>query len=125
MGLIRRAKHSVGHRTDYPNRARALRLLRKPSQKPVTDAAIVQAPEVWRKWLRPSLPPRPEAGAFASALIMAGRWLLTISDKEQGAGNIIRQVHRILRCLITCASARDFSRSRTTSSARLSVRSPR
>jgi hypothetical protein len=51
------------------------RLLRKPSQKPVTDAAIVQAPEVRWKWLRPSLPPRPEAGAFAfkAPLIMAGR----------------------------------------------------
>ena len=69
MGLIRRAKHSVGHRTDYPNRARA-RLLRKPSQKPVTDAAIVQAPEVLAEMATPSLPPRPEAGAYPGTLII-------------------------------------------------------
>ena len=83
MGLIRRAKHSVGHRTDYPNRARARTSAAQTITKAGKDAAIVQAPEVWRKWPRPSLPPRPEAGAFAHA---HNAWSLAVDNLRQGAG---------------------------------------
>jgi len=71
------------YRSSHPG-AR-VRLLRKPSQKPVTDAAIGQAPEVWRKWLPPSLPPRPEAGAFAFKVAHNG-WSLAVDNLRQGAG---------------------------------------
>ena len=93
--------------------------------------------------------PPYSAFAFKAPLIMAGRWLLTISDKEQGpetlSGKVISRssdlsigdgsrryahsgnvVDRFLRCPgLLALQPRDFSRSRTTSSARLSVRSPR
>ena len=72
-------------------RARA-RLLRKPSQKPVR----------MRRWCRllkyggNGYDPRcrrVRKQVPSHTLTMAGRWLLTISDKEQGAENIIRQIH--------------------------------
>jgi hypothetical protein len=85
----------------------AVRLLRKPSRKPVTDAAIVQtrldmAPDGMAEMTAPVVPlPSPEAGIFAfkAPLTMAGRWLLTISAKVQGepetvSGKLIFKVAR-------------------------------
>jgi hypothetical protein len=70
----------------------AVRLLHKPTGKPVTDAAIVQtrldmAPDGMADMATAIIPlPNPELGvyAFKAPLTMAGRWLLTISAKVQG-----------------------------------------
>src|SRR5713226_2031093 len=70
----------------------AVRLVHKPSGKPVTDAVIVQtrldiAPDGMAEMATAIAPlPSPEPGvyAFKAALTMAGRWLLTISAKVQG-----------------------------------------
>src|SRR6267142_7241759 len=70
----------------------AVRLLHKPSGKPVADAAIVQtrldmAPDGMADMTTAIVPlPSPEPGvyAFKAALTMAGRWLLSISAKVQG-----------------------------------------
>ena len=70
----------------------AVRLLHKPSGKPVTDAVIVQtrldmAPDGMASMATAHVPlPSPEPGvyAFKAALTMAGRWLLTISAKVEG-----------------------------------------
>ena len=70
----------------------AVRLLHKPTGKPVTDAAIVQtrldmAPDGMADMATAIAPmPSPEPGvyAFKAPLTMAGRWLLTISAKVQG-----------------------------------------
>src|SRR5712671_7807886 len=70
----------------------AVRLVHKPSGKPVTDATIVQtrldmAPDGMASMTTAHVPlPSPEPGvyAFKAPLTMAGRWLLTISAKVQG-----------------------------------------
>src|SRR5258705_2957181 len=71
----------------------AVRLLHKPTGKPVTDAVIVQtrldmAPDGMADMATAIVPlPSPEPGvyAFKAPLTMAGRWLLTVSAKVQGA----------------------------------------
>jgi hypothetical protein len=85
----------------------AVRLVHKPSGKPVVDATIVQtrldmAPDGMADMATAIAPlPSPEAGvyAFKAPLTMAGRWLLTISAKVQGEsdpvlGKIIFKVAR-------------------------------
>ncbi|HVI14013.1 MAG TPA: FixH family protein [Pseudolabrys sp.] len=85
----------------------AVRLVHKPSRKPVTDAVIVQtrldmAPDGMASMTAAHVPlPSPEPGvyAFKAPLTMAGRWLLIISAKVQGesdpvVGNIIFKVAR-------------------------------
>ena len=70
----------------------AVRLVHKPTGKPVTDAAIVQtrldmAPDGMADMATAIVPlPSPEAGvyAFKAPLTMTGRWLLTISANVQG-----------------------------------------
>ena len=70
----------------------AVRLVHKPSGKPVADATIVQtrldmAPDGMADMATAIAPlPSPEPGvyAFKAPLTMAGRWLLTISAKVQG-----------------------------------------
>ena len=70
----------------------AVRLLHKPTGKPVTDAAIVQtrldmAPDGMADMATAIAPlPSPEPGvyAFKAPLTMTGRWLLTISAEVQG-----------------------------------------
>jgi hypothetical protein len=70
----------------------AVRLVHKPSGKPVTDAAIVQtridmSPDGMASMASAIVPlPSPEPGvyAFKAPLTMAGRWLLTVSAKVQG-----------------------------------------
>src|SRR6266481_62842 len=70
----------------------AVRLVHKPSGKPVTEAVIVQtrldmAPDGMASMATAHVPlPSPEPGvyAFKASLTMAGRWLLTISAKVQG-----------------------------------------
>ena len=70
----------------------AVRLMHKPTGKPVLDAAIVQtrldmAPDGMADMATAIAPlPSPEPGvyAFKAPLTMAGRWLLTISAKVQG-----------------------------------------
>ena len=70
----------------------AVRLLHKPTGKPVTDAAIVQtrldmAPDGMADMataIAPLHSPEPGVYAFKAPLTMAGRWLLTISAKVQG-----------------------------------------
>ena len=85
----------------------AVRLLHKPTGKPVTDAAIVQtrldmAPDGMADMATAIAPlPSPEPGvyAFKAPLTMAGRWLLTVSAKVQGepdtvVGKLIFKVTR-------------------------------
>src|SRR5229473_6316442 len=75
----------------------AVRLVHKPSGKPVTDAVIVQtrldmAPDGMAEMATAIAPlPSPEPGvyAFKAALTMAGRWLLTISAKVQGEAETV------------------------------------
>src|SRR5260370_40602094 len=70
----------------------AVRLVHKPSGKPVTDAAIIQtrldmAPDGMADMATAIAPlPSPEPGiyAFKAPLTMVGRWLLTVSAKVQG-----------------------------------------
>src|SRR4029077_6921153 len=70
----------------------AVRLLHKPTGKPVTDAAIVQTrldmgpagmPDMATA-IAPLPSAEPGVYAFKAPLTMAGRWLLTISAKVQG-----------------------------------------
>jgi YtkA-like len=85
----------------------AVRLVHKPSGKPVADATIVRtrldmAPDGMADMATVIAPlPSPEPGvyAFMAPLTMAGRWLLTISAKVQGEadpvlGKIIFKVNR-------------------------------
>jgi hypothetical protein len=85
----------------------AVRLVHKPSGKPVTDAAITQtrldmAPDGMATMTTAHVPPpSPEPGvyAFKASLTMAGRWLLTVSAKVQGeaepvVGKVIFKVAR-------------------------------
>jgi hypothetical protein len=70
----------------------AVRLVHKPTGKPVTGAVIVQtridmAPDGMASMASPLTPvPSNEPGvyAFKTELSMAGRWLLSISAKVQG-----------------------------------------
>jgi len=70
----------------------AVRLVHKPSGKPVTDAAIVQtridmSPDGMASMASAIVPlpsPGPGVYAFKAPLTMAGRWLLTVSVKVQG-----------------------------------------
>ena len=76
----------------------AVRLLHKPTGKPVTDAVIVQtrldmAPDGMADMATAIVPlPSPEPGvyAFKAPLTMAGRWLLTVSAKVQGEAETVR-----------------------------------
>jgi len=85
----------------------AVRLVHKPSGKPVTDATIVQtrldmAPDGMASMATAHVPlPSPEPGiyAFKASLTMAGRWLLTVSAKVKGeadpvVGKVIFKVAR-------------------------------
>src|SRR6267142_1716510 len=85
----------------------AVRLVHRPSGKPVADATIVQtrldmAPDGMADMATAIAPlPSPEPGvyAFKAPLTMTGRWLLTISAKVQGEadpvlGKIIFKVNR-------------------------------
>jgi hypothetical protein len=85
----------------------AVRLVHKPSGKPVADAAIVQTrldmtPDGMASMATAMAPlPNPEPGvyAFKAALTMAGSWLLTISAKVPGetdpvAGKVVFKVAR-------------------------------
>src|SRR3954454_18221900 len=85
----------------------AVRLVHKPTGKPVTDAAIVQtrldmAPDGMADMATAIAPlPSPEPGVytFTAPLTMAGRWLLTVSAKVQGEpetviGKLIFKVNR-------------------------------
>lgn len=70
----------------------AVRLVHKPTKKPVADAVIIQsridmAPDGMAEMAAPLTPlPSPEPGvyAFKTELAMAGRWLLSIAAKVQG-----------------------------------------
>jgi YtkA-like protein len=70
----------------------AVRLMHKPTGKPVTDAVITQtridmAPDGMATMDSPLTPlPSPEPGvyAFKTELTMAGRWQLSISARVQG-----------------------------------------
>ena len=70
----------------------AVRLVHKPSGKPVSDAAIVQtridmSPDGMASMasaIAPLPSPGPGVYAFKAPLTMTGRWLLTISAKVQG-----------------------------------------
>ena len=70
----------------------AVRLVHKPTGKPVTGAVIVQtridmAPDGMASMASPLTPvPSNEPGvyAFKTELSMAGRWLLSIAAKVQG-----------------------------------------
>jgi hypothetical protein len=113
------ASHAVAGANDYafePVKAEvksgneatvAVRLVHKPSGKPVADATIVQtrldmAPDGMASMATAMAPlPSPEPGvyAFKAALTMAGSWLLTISAKVQDepdpvAGKVIFKVAR-------------------------------
>jgi len=70
----------------------AVRLVHKPTRKPVADAVIVRTridmgPDGMAEMASPltTLPsPEPGVYAFKTELSMAGRWLLTIQAKVQG-----------------------------------------
>jgi YtkA-like len=70
----------------------AVRLMHKPTRRPVTDAVITQtridmAPDGMATMASPLTPlPSPEPGvyAFKTELSMAGRWQLSISARVQG-----------------------------------------
>ena len=70
----------------------SVRLLHKPTGKPVPDAVIVQtridmAPDGMATMASPIAPapsPSPGVYAFKTDLVMAGRWLLSVSARVQG-----------------------------------------
>jgi hypothetical protein len=70
----------------------AVRLVHKPTGKPVPDAVIIQtridmAPDgmaTMAASMTPLPSPQPGVYAFKTDLIMAGRWLLSVSAKVQG-----------------------------------------
>lgn len=75
----------------------AVRLVHKPSGKPVPDAVLVStridmAPDGMAEMASPLTPmPSPEPGvyAFKTELSMAGRWLLSIAAKVQGEAETV------------------------------------
>jgi hypothetical protein len=75
----------------------AVRLVHKPSGKPVADAVVVQtridmAPDGMATMASPLSPlPSSEPGvyAFKTDLNMAGRWLLSIAAKVQGEAETV------------------------------------
>lgn len=70
----------------------AVRLVHKPTGKPVSDAVVVatridMAPDgmaTMASRLSPLPSPEPGVYAFKTSLSMAGRWLFSISTKVQG-----------------------------------------
>ena len=70
----------------------AVRLLHKPTGRPVPDAVITQtridmAPDGMGTMAAPMTPlpsPQPGVYAFKADLAMAGRWLLSVSARVQG-----------------------------------------
>ncbi len=70
----------------------AVRLMHKPTGKPVPDAVVVatridMAPDgmaTMASRLSPLPSPEPGVYAFKTSLSMAGRWLFSISTKVQG-----------------------------------------
>src|SRR5713101_7345213 len=70
----------------------AVRLVHKPTGKPVSDAVIVSpridmSPEGMATMTAPATPAagaEPGTYGFKTDLVMAGRWLLTVSAKVQG-----------------------------------------
>ena len=70
----------------------SVRLVHKPTGKPVPDAVIVQtridmAPDGMATMAAPMTPlpsPQPGVYAFKTDLAMAGRWLLSVSARVQG-----------------------------------------
>src|SRR5216684_4015044 len=75
----------------------AVRLVHKPSGKPVTDAVIVQTRIVMAhdggaemaSAFVPLPSPEPSVYAFMAPLTMAGPWLLSIAAKVQGESEIV------------------------------------
>jgi len=75
----------------------AVRLVHKPSGKPVADAVVVQtridmAPDGMATMDSPLSPlpnPAPGTYAFKTDLSMAGRWLLSIAAKVQGEAETV------------------------------------
>ena len=69
-----------------------VRLVHKPTRKPVSDAVIISprldmSPEGMATMMAPITPTagaEPGTYAFRTDLAMAGRWLLTVSEKVQG-----------------------------------------
>ena len=70
----------------------AVRLVHKPTGKPVEGAVITQtridmAPDGMATMAAPMTPlpsPQPGVYAFKTDLVMAGRWLLSVSARVQG-----------------------------------------
>jgi hypothetical protein len=80
----------------------AVRLVHKPTGRPVADAVITQsridmAPDGMATMAAPMTPlpsPQPGVYAFKTDLVMAGRWQLSVSARVQGeaepvVGNVI------------------------------------
>ena len=69
-----------------------VRLVHKPTRKPVSDAVIFSpridmSPEGMATMTAPATPAagtEPGTYSFKTDLVMAGRWLLTLSAKVQG-----------------------------------------
>jgi hypothetical protein len=76
----------------------AVRLVHKPTGKPISDAVIFSpridmSPEGMETMLAPITPAagaEPGSYAFQTDLVMAGRWLLTLSAKVQGEPDTVR-----------------------------------
>jgi hypothetical protein len=75
----------------------AVRLVHKPTGKPVVDAVVIQtrvdmAPDGMAEMtapLAPLLSPEPGIYAFKTDLPMAGRWLFSIAAKVQGESETV------------------------------------
>jgi hypothetical protein len=76
----------------------AVHLVHKPTGKPVSDAVIFSpridmSPEGMESMTAPITPAagaEPGSYAFKSDLVMAGRWLLSLSAKVQGEPDTVR-----------------------------------
>jgi hypothetical protein len=75
----------------------AVRLVHKPTGKPVTDAVIFspridmspEGMETMTAPLTPAAGTEPSSYAFRTDLVMAGRWLLSLSAKVQGEAETV------------------------------------